>query len=173
MMKIFEIEKLIADFYEGKTSVEQEKELKLFFETQDVPPHLMAEKRVFLEMFFDDNEIEIPPHLEQKLSNQIDSWAEKENRTKLHQSRRIKSWYFISGIAASVCLILGIALYRPDKQEKTVLTDTYTNPQDAYRETQKALLLVSNNLNKGMNQMEHAEKDVKKVNAIINKQLYQ
>ena len=27
MMKIFEIEKLIADFYEGKTSVDQEKEI--------------------------------------------------------------------------------------------------------------------------------------------------
>jgi hypothetical protein len=177
MMKIFEIEKLIADFYEGKTSVDQEKEIMHFFETQEVPPHLLAEKELFLEMYSSckdiDNEIEVPAHLEKKLNLLIDTWEEKEKIKKPRLERRIINWQLISGIAASVCLILSIGLYPYLEQQKPVLTDTYSNPQDAYEEAQKALLLVSNNLNKGVSQLESAQEDMNKVNEIINKQISQ
>ena len=93
MMTIFEIEKLIADFYEGKTSVDQEKEIMHFFETQEVPPHLLAEKELFLEMYSSckdiDNDIEVPAHLEKKLSLLIDTWEEKEKIKKPRLERRI------------------------------------------------------------------------------------
>ena len=79
----------------------------------------------------------------------------------------------ISGIAASICLILSIGIYPYLEQPKPVLTDTYSNPQDAYKEAQKALLLVSNNLNKGVSQLESAQEDMNKVNEIINKQISQ
>lgn len=173
MMKIFEIEKLIADYYEGKTSVEEEKELKRFFETQEVPPHLLADKKLFQEMYNDCNETEVPPHLEQKLSHLIDTWAEEEKTIRPHQKKKVINWQWISGVAASICIILSIGLYPYLEQEKPTLTDTYSNPQDAYKEAQKALLLVSNNLNKGVSQMENARKDMNKVNKILNEQLYQ
>ena len=47
MMTIFEIEKLIANFYEGKTSVDQEKEIMHFFETQEVPLIYWQKKSCF------------------------------------------------------------------------------------------------------------------------------
>ena len=173
MMKIFEIEKLIADFYEGKTSVSQEKELMHFFETQEVPLHLLADKILFQKMYNSDSKIEVPAHLEQKLSNLIDSWEQKEKENKPHQEKRIINWHWVSGIAASLFLILSIGFYTHQQQQVPILTDTYSNPKDAYKETQKALLLVSNNLNKGVSQLESAQKDVNKVNKILDEQISQ
>ncbi|WP_321518888.1 hypothetical protein [uncultured Bacteroides sp.] len=170
MMKIFEIEKLIADFYEGKTSVAQEKELMHFFETQEVPPHLLADKELFQKIYNSCNEIEVPPHLEQKLSTFIDSLEKKEKTIKPHQERKI-NWHWISGIAAGLFLILSIGLYTHIEQQEPVLTDTYSNPKDAYKEAQKALLLVSINLNKGVSKLESAQKDMNKVNKILDERI--
>lgn len=172
MMKIFEIEKLIADFYEGKTSVDQEKELFHFFETQEVPPHLLAEKELFQKMYSSCNDIEVPTHLEQKLSHLIDSWEKKEEKGP-HQKRRITNWHWISGIAASLFLILSMGLYTHLEQQEPVLTDTYSNPNDAYKEAQKALLLVSDNLNKGVSELENAQKGMNKANKILDEQISQ
>jgi hypothetical protein len=182
MMEIFEIEKLIADYYEGKTSVSQEKELMHFFETQEVPPHLLEDKRLFQEINCSCNEIEVPPHLEQKLSFLIDSWEKtellekKEKTNKPHLERRIINWQLISGIAASVCLVLSIGLYTHlniEEQQTAAITDTYSNPKDAYKEAQKALLLVSNNLNKGVSKLNNVQKDMDKVNKILDEQISQ
>jgi len=173
MMEIFEIEKLIADFYEGKTSVDQEKELMHFFETQEVPPHLLADKELFQEMYSSCNEIEVPPHLEQKLSILIDSWEKKEKRVKPHQEKRIINWHWVSGVAAGLFLILSIGLYTHIEWQEPVLTDTYSNPEDAYKEAQNALLLVSNNLNKGVSKLENAQKDMRKVNKILDERISQ
>ena len=47
-MRVEEIERLLAEFYEGNTSENQEERLKKYFETQNVPEHLEKEKRLFL-----------------------------------------------------------------------------------------------------------------------------
>lgn len=39
-MRVEEIERLLAEFYEGNTSENQEEKLKKYFETQNVPEHL-------------------------------------------------------------------------------------------------------------------------------------
>ena len=43
-MKVNEIERLLARYYDGETSDTEEKELKRFFTEEDVPAHLLAEK---------------------------------------------------------------------------------------------------------------------------------
>ena len=47
-MRVEEIERLLAEFYEGNTSEKQEERLNKYFETQNVPEHLEKEKRLFL-----------------------------------------------------------------------------------------------------------------------------
>ena len=47
-MRVEEIERLLAEFYEGNTSENQEEKLKKYFETQNVPEHLEKDKRLFL-----------------------------------------------------------------------------------------------------------------------------
>ena len=47
-MKVNEIERLLARYYDGETSDTEEKELKRFFTEEDVPAHLLAEKEIFI-----------------------------------------------------------------------------------------------------------------------------
>ena len=48
-MKVNEIERLLARYYDGETSDTEEKELKRFFTEEDVPAHLLAEKEIFMQ----------------------------------------------------------------------------------------------------------------------------
>ena len=62
-MKVNEIERLLARYYDGETSDTEEKELKRFFTEEDVPAHLLDEnfknnpsssQRALLKSFIDN-----------------------------------------------------------------------------------------------------------------------
>lgn len=113
----------------------------------------------------------IPEGLSQRLEMQIDAWATAEKKQARLVSRR-HTLYLLAGIAASILLCLGI--FQPALlpiHPKHVLTDTYTNPQEAAAAAQKALLFMSQNLNKGIDQAQEAREEINKVNSILNKHL--
>ena len=169
-MKVDKVEKLIEAFYEGNTSIEEEKALLHYFRTTDVPEHLLAEKEMFLQLT--TNNPQVPEELEKKLSGLIDTW-EQEEQEKLSIKRvRKTNWIWVGGIAASIILIFSIWTYTSYNQLNTqnLQADTYSNPDEAFKEAQKALALVSKNLNKGMVQLESANSQIKKVDDILNKQ---
>ena len=78
-MKVEEIERLLAEFYEGNTNEQEEELLKEAFRTEEVPEHLQKDKKLFLSFFREvvDN---VPAGLEDKLSRMIDEKAEEEQR---------------------------------------------------------------------------------------------
>lgn len=161
-----DINKLLNSFYEGQTSQEEEKVLYKFFTEDNISEDMASEKHIFLK-FYSEQQNDIPPHLEEKLSSLIDS-LDKEEHHKLRPSvglpieKTDKSWRWVISIAASILIIIsaGIFTYLGNNNKTPMLVDTYSNPEDAYIETQKTLLLVSNKLNKGIKQVE-------KVNDII------
>jgi hypothetical protein len=53
-----DIEKLLEKYYEGETSVEEEKELKKFFQREDVPEHLQSHAAQFV--YFVEAKKELP-----------------------------------------------------------------------------------------------------------------
>lgn len=79
-MKVNEIEELLVRYYDGETNEAEEKELKEFFAQADVPAHLLAEKRLFMQLA-SQPEPETPEGLESKLSGLIDEWDTHERRT--------------------------------------------------------------------------------------------
>jgi len=98
------------------------------------------------------DEIEIPVGLEGKLSDLIDRLAEKEKRMK----RKMHiSW--ICGIAASVLILFSIGFFYSTRNtlEPSIASNhiVIEDPEIASREIQKALLKVSENFNKGMEQL--------------------
>lgn len=166
-MKKEEVEKLLARFYEGETSVKEEQELRHYFETEDIPKSLQADKELF-SVLTDNTEVKIPINMGSKLSQAIDQWAEAENRAINIKHNRKIYWQWTSGIAASILLLFGIWTYvDKDDNGKPVVADTYTNPEDAYKEAQKALALVSFNLNKGVKQLENAQQKTEKAEEIF------
>lgn len=94
-MKVNEIEQLLVRYYDGETNEAEEKELKKFFAQEDVPAHLLAEKRLFAQLAFQP-EPETPEGLESKLSGLIDEWDTRERRTmkikSIHASSACSGW---------------------------------------------------------------------------------
>ena len=67
-MKVEEIERLLAEFYEGNTNEQEEELLKEAFRTEEVPEHLQKDKKLFLSFFPGEVVDNVPAGLEDKLS---------------------------------------------------------------------------------------------------------
>jgi hypothetical protein len=108
----------------------------------------------------------LPEGLSRRLEKQIDTWASTEEKKTRSLTRR-RTLYWLSGVAASILLCISFLQYESSYQAY----DTYTNPKDAAAAAEKALLLLSQNLNKGISQVDNAGQEIDKVNNILNKHL--
>lgn len=170
-MKIEEIEKLLDEFYEGNTTEKQEEALRYYFETQEVPEHLRNEKEFFLS-FRQDDCVEVPAGLEDKLNRMINE-KEEEARRFFRRNKSQRNWRWVGGIAASLLLLFGIGYgisnYQSNHMEQP--QDTFSNPQDAYKVLQATLIEVSADLNSGINQVKDSRREIKKIHKEIKKEI--
>lgn len=144
MKEYSHIEDLLERYYNAQTSEAEEQRLKDFFAREEVPTHLQAEKEMFLQL-------QVPEGLEERLSRKIDQWDAQEQRTlKVHRNFRLQ---WIGGIAASLLLLFGAGwhLYAP---RPIARQDTCATPEEAYAHAEKALVMLSSALNKGMGKMQ-------------------
>ncbi len=177
-MKVDEMERLITAFYDGKTTEQEEAELKQALLTEDVPMHLLKERKLFSCYFVqaDDEECNypIPTSLEQKLNDLLDERMKREKRSFTADWWK-HNWRWIGGIAASILLVVGIAV-RYDYSEVVIKEhkDTFTNPEEAYQVLKETLIEVSENLNQGIDLWCEVQQEVEENNLeirnIINKQ---
>lgn len=174
-MKVEEFERLLARFYEGNTSEQEEELLKETFVTEEVPERLLKDKELFLSLFSDEVEEEVPAGLEERLSRMIDEKAEEEQRF-FHRNKAKRNWRWIGGIAATVLLLVGIGyglMDRVGEMRPPTPRDTFSDPEAAYKALQATLLEVSANLNKGIEQVEETQLDVTNVNQEVRKEIQQ
>ena len=144
------IEALLERYYDAQTSEAEEQRLKDFFLHEEVPAHLQAEKEMFLQLQATD----VPEGLEERLSQSIDRWGKK------HRTLRLQ---WIGSIAASLLLLFGAGWYLQEPPRK----DTCATPEEAYMEAQKALVLFSTALNKGMKQMDVLQETTERMEKIF------
>lgn len=111
-------------------------------------------------------EQELPEGLSERLEKQIDTWAKAERQQKQLVTRR---WiYWVSGIAATILLTIGI--FRYDAYEKEQETNA-RELADATITAQNALQLFFSNFNKGIMQMDNVNRKVDKVNELLIEKL--
>ena len=144
------IEALLERYYDAQTSEAEEQRLKDFFLHEEVPAHLQAEKEMFLQL----QASAVPEGLEERLSQSIDRWGKK------HRTLRLQ---WIGSIAASLLLLFGAGWYLQEPPRK----DTCATPEEAYAEAQKALVMFSTALNKGMRQMDALHETTERVGKIF------
>jgi hypothetical protein len=144
-MDLKKLELLIDKYYKGSTTLEEEEALKKHFSsmTDSNDPDSVYFR------FLHEASIKNPPgdDFDEKIMGLI---SEQES---VPQKKNVilKYWY----LAASFVLMIGLGYaYRdvlvPSKpQIQIVETDTWEDPQKAFEETKKALLMLSSNLNKG------------------------
>ena len=144
------IEALLERYYDAQTSETEERILKDFFLHEEVPTHLLAEKEMFLQL----QASAVPEGMEDRLSQSIDQWGKK------HRTLRLQ---WIGSIAASLLLLFGAGWYLQEPTRK----DTCSTPEEAYAEAQRALVMFSTALNKGMKQMDVLHETTQKVEKIF------
>lgn len=152
-MNISEIEILLEKFYNGTTSLPEEKILRDFFQAPHVPEHLMAHKPLFAfyvkeqsgELPDQDFESNLTTHLVQ-LQRETPVIALPSNRNRM---------VFLVGIAASFALLIGLFFtFQQDVFLKSANQISSADTEVAFADASDALLLVSGNLNNGLKHIE-------------------
>ena len=143
------IESLLDDYWNGVTTLDQEKELVEFFTKEEVPAHLKEYQPLF-QFFSEEKENEVSTSFEANLIAAL----EKERVDESNPETKVrKLWTPLLRIAATVALVLGMFFmhqnYEFDTGNEFAMTDTFETPEEAYRETMKALQLVSKKIDKG------------------------
>ncbi len=150
-MNFHRIENLLEQYFEGNTSLEDEKILKDFFQGENIPAHLASLKNTFKYFSEENKKDELDESFDQKLFAKINHFEIDHKR----QNRK-RFLYIASGVAASILII--VSIFTKIDPFTSTLKDTFDNPQTAYEETRKALLLVSGALNKGVKPVEKIAK---------------
>lgn len=178
-MKVNEIEKLLARYYDGETCEAEEKELKRFFAEEPVPAHLLAEKEFFLQLDATrlrspeaDEAPCVPEGLESKLDRLIDQWDTRERRAlKIKKHTRSLRLQWIGSIAASLLILFSVGVYLYAPHTPPVPQDTCATPQEAYVQAQKALIMLSAGLNKGIKKVKSVQETTERIQENVNEQL--
>lgn len=145
-MELQAIEKLLEKYFNAETTIAEEKDLKLYFSSPDVAPHLEQYKPMF--GYFSKQE-------EQKFDKALPL------KTKKHYAAWIS-------VAASVVLLSGLLTFYNVQQQEEL--GTYDDPEVAFRETQKALQMLSTNVNVGMGSVHNVGKEYEKATKEIIKE---
>ena len=143
------IEGLLDDYWNGVTTLEQEKELVAFFTKEEVPAHLKEYQPLF-QFFRDEKDNEVSTSFETNLIAALKAEEQKEAAPETNVRRL---WSPLLRIAATVALVFGMFFmyqnYSFEDPNEFAMADTYETPEEAYRETMKALQLVSKKMDKG------------------------
>ena len=168
MMLPNDIEKLLARFYAGETTAEEEQTLKEYFARTDVPPALHADRDMFRQLTEEDLP-EVPEGMEERLSAFIDRL--EENETERHFHRPVIRWRRQLGMAAMICLLVSTGVYFLRPAQPPTPKDTCATPEEAQRETEKALSILAYGLRRGMEGVQTASQTTEKAHEQVIEQL--
>ena len=149
-MALDRIENLLEKYFEAETSIAEEKELKEYFASSDVAPPLEQYKPIF--------------------GYVVQAKQEQFTATIPLKTKKRKSVVWLS-VAASIAVLLGVSLFTFNhyNQPKSNDLGTYDDPEVAFRETQKALAMISEHVNKGIGSMQYLNEYEQSKNRIFKK----
>jgi hypothetical protein len=159
-----EIRHLLEKYYNGDSTLEEERFLKEFFSQAKIPEDLIDEKEIFIYYLQSANVPEPSLAFENNIISAIDSL---DNGSESLKRRRV--FGILTGIAAGMLILTGSYFFFVHKSEPH---DTYSDPAIAYAETMKILYNVSSHLNRGtqaLGQINQLQDETKKSLATINR----
>ncbi len=134
-MELKQIEKLLEKYLDAETTIAEEKQLKAYFASGNVAPHLEHYRPVF-------------GYYVQERTQQF----EKTIPLKIVNKRKYVAWL---SVAASVAVLFSVFTFINQPAAPKEDLGTYNDPEVAFRETQKALNMLSQNVNRGVTSMEY------------------
>ena len=147
-MELNNIEKLLEHYFDGNLNSADEKKLQDYFASPNVAQHLKQYQPLF--GYFEEAK-------QQQSTRKIALPTKKQNSVK---------WL---SIAATVVVLIGASLYLYTNNAKVQDEGfgTYDNPEIAFQETQKALQLLSTNVNVGIESVKYVKEYQESKNLIF------
>jgi hypothetical protein len=156
------IDELLNRYWECETSLEEEQELREYFEGSEVATQHQEAASLF--RYF-------AAHKKKSLGDEGFDKRVFETRTPKKNTRVIQLVYNSMRIAAGIAVLL-VAIYFVRKEiletDQIATEDTYEDPQLAFQETKKALMMISKGFTKAeeearkINLFNEAQKEIKK-----------
>ncbi|MDX8339110.1 hypothetical protein SLH46_07970 [Draconibacterium sp. IB214405] len=149
MMETQEILRLLQSYFDGNTTEAEEQQLNAYFQSGEVAEELTE----YTEFFGGISELAgaaDDPTIEDDVMDYI---LENEHRDK---TKYRTMWKAVTGIAASVIIVLGGFLFYQEQQKP--FDDTFKNPEEAYAYAAKTLQFVGNKYNEGLAHLSEFEK---------------
>lgn len=140
-MELDKLEILLEKYFEGETSIAEENQLKDYFSSSNVAQHLEQYRPLF--GYFSASK-------QQEFTQEVPFVATSKKK------KRVGTWM---SIAASLVVLLGAGTFTYFNYDSTQSEElgTYDDPEVAFRETQKALSLLSQNVNVGMESVQYIQ----------------
>ncbi len=141
-MNSHKIEKILAKYFEGETSLAEERMLREFFLQEDLPAHLKDLREQFM-LFEEESNIELPPDFDARLFTEI------EKQKKSSKASRRAYIYYISAVAATILLLITVFV-RFDPFTSSSRYNEH-DAEIAFNEASRILYYVSDKFNMGTN----------------------
>ena len=146
-----EIEAILAKYYDGNSTLQEEHQLKEFFLRTDIPEHLLEHKPIF-GFHQEERDVVTSEAFETAFEEKL-----RQGKVVSLINRRRKITYALS-IAASIVLVAGLiitfqlGMFAPSQPFGTI-----SDPDLAYVEARNALFAVSEKFNSGIDQASQLE----------------
>ncbi len=149
------IEALLEKYWNAETSLEEEQRLHEFFRGSDVPEHLKEAAELFRYFGEEKNKSIADPSFDKAVTKQL---------SQRHGGKVIemKNWFQVARVAAGILVIVAAIFLIGQEVRKSSpdkMIDDESDPQLAFEETKKALLMISKGFHK-------AEKEASQINLI-------
>lgn len=148
-MKTEEVKHLLQRYFEGESTEAEERRLEAYFQSENVD-HEVAKYAEFFGGISELAAIADDPNIEDDVMDYI---LETENREK---TRYRTMWKTVTGIAASIIVVLGGFLFFQEQQKP--YNDTFNDPEKAYAYAEQTLQFVSGKYNKGLAELSNFDK---------------
>lgn len=152
-MNIEQIKSLLARFYEGQTTPEEERLLADFFHREDVPEELREDKQLFL-MLAQISDQEMPADIAEEITAFVNNLGQTEKKPVLSEEKQNKGIIYrlktppkmFYRVAATVTILLAIGggvLFHQRTYTPDPFRDTCSTPEEAAAQIQRANNMIA------------------------------
>ncbi|HZK06864.1 MAG TPA: hypothetical protein VFC92_01570 [Bacteroidales bacterium] len=154
-MHTTEVKILLKKYYEGGTTLQEERQLEAYLLSPGADPQFAAEAQMFGH-FAKAKQETLPPAVTEKIENRLQHTAS----IPFYRSRQL--YYYVGGIAAALLLLftLTITFYQRPADTHFVAATSYTHAETeaAFLQTQQALAYVGAKFTQGAEPLKKLDK---------------
>ncbi len=146
-MKSEHIKQILKRYFDGESSLHEERELRKYFMSEAVDDELLPFRDLFSGLE------ELKPAGNNNMEDTLMDFIMESELEEKNKYRRL--WQTVTGIAAALLITLLVFNYTNDRSS---WKDTYSDPEQAYTEASKTLHYMAGKYKKGIAHLQAVQK---------------